>query len=419
MKKTMYWMLIFILSACQNQTNQAVIVNTPPIEKTENQSVSDQIQTYTLTYPHFTQGESLLHALPADLSTIIDESPALGYTLTRGIGIAGNSTLIYTPEQLELIRQSPWVIENFHADDLFPIYRKTAFSEAMMRELGNKILTAFNVTEEEADITYYEPVDFRAEDFVLDKSNRKESSQAELYVSSDPISFRIYQHGTICLYLNFEYPPTIKTPYTQVGTFKNLDPNGNHEEYRTFFMQMIEAAMKGGMEQFFPFKDPQLVLSEANALSANIAITLEMNNELYEQTDKTLTLPQQLFQTAYQNLSFSFTSYSLNDLTYTPIYGEKIADVKLISVDEAIEQYNSMIAIPTVINDIQAVTVGYNTDDYLYDTIPVYTIYYQETLESGEKRTISTIIPAVSLDPTLTYVAPMIAFELHENPWAK
>ncbi len=132
-----------------------------------------------------------------------------------------------------------------------------------------------------------------------------------------------------------------------------------------------------------------------------------------------MTLPQQLFQNAYLNLSFSFTSYSLNYLTYTPIYGEKIADVKLISVDEAIEQYNSMIAIPTVINDIQAVTVGYNTEDYLYDTIPVYTIYYQETLESGEKRTVSIDIPAVSIDPALTYVGPMIAFELHENPWTK
>ncbi len=286
-----------------------------------------------------------------------------------------------------------------------------------MRELADKVITAFNI-QEQANIEYYEPADFHAEGFVLNKENRLDSTQRELYVTSNPVSFRIFQNGSIHVYLNAPYPSALKTPYTQVGSFEDLDPNGDHEQYRTFFTQAIFAAMKGGLDQFFPFENPQLVLSEANTVSINPEVTLTINCQLHEQSDESLTLPQQLFQTAYQKLDLMFTSSDLWYVEYTPIYGEKIADVKLISVDEAIEQYNSMIETPVTINDIQAVTVSYNTDDYLYDTIPVYTVYYQETLESGEKRTVSIDIPAISIDPALTYEAPMMAYELHVDPFA-
>lgn len=65
-------------------------------------------------------------------------------------------------------------------------------------------------------------------------------------------------------------------------------------------------------------------------------------------------------------------------------------------------------AIPPQINEVLTVTVGYNTEDYLYDTIPVYNVYYRE-----DDRIVCAAMPAVTIDRDQYYVAPNIMFELH------
>lgn len=78
--------------------------------------------------------------------------------------------------------------------------------------------------------------------------------------------------------------------------------------------------------------------------------------------------------------------------------GTKIGDIALLNIDDAIAQWNQHIALPLEPDEIVTVIVGYNTTDYLYDTIPVYDIYYRINNEIT-----NTMIPAVAIDSDLFY----------------
>ncbi len=105
MKKTTLCLLALMLCACQSQpdtqtkTDQVGDVSASLIKLSEHFTSFTSTQNLTFTYPRFTQGESLLHALPNDLSVSMPETPALSYTLAGGIGLAGGVTYVYTPEQ--------------------------------------------------------------------------------------------------------------------------------------------------------------------------------------------------------------------------------------------------------------------------------------------------------------------------------
>lgn len=71
------------------------------------------------------------------------------------------------------------------------------------------------------------------------------------------------------------------------------------------------------------------------------------------------------------------------------------------------------IALPLEPDEIVTVIVGYNTTDYLYDTIPVYDIYYRINNEIT-----NTMIPAVAIDSDLFYAAPLLMYELHQEDFS-
>ena len=352
---------------------------------------------------------SLQVSLPNDLTMIKQNKDAkFSYTAAGGVGAAGGLYYFYTEKQLEAIKSSRWNLTNFTSDALFPIYHKASLSEADMQSMADAICNYFNATIK--SIEYYEPLDFHADDFILTRSHRMDSTQKSLTVDTDLFYLRINEHGTVVLSIDLPYADTTDFPYSKnpdSNYTEYIDPQANTEKNTAFYQREMLTAYERIFKNLWTLDKPIADIQEVSASSIATNHELDYWTRL-EENRADLTLSQQLFAASYQQLGFRFKEEGLNSIFYTPIIGTKICDTTLLSVDDAIRQFNQLMAIPPQINEVLTVTVGYNTEDYLYDTIPVYNVYYRE-----DDRIKCAAMPAVTIDLDQYYVAPNIMFELH------
>lgn len=352
---------------------------------------------------------SLQVSLPNDLTMIKQNKDAkFSYTAVGGVGAAGGLYYFYTEKQLEAIKSSRWNLTNFTSDALFPIYHKASLSEADMQSMADAICNYFNATIK--SIEYYEPLDFHADDFILTRSHRMDSTQKSLTVDTDLFYLRINEHGTVVLSIDLPYADTTDFPYSKnpdSNYTEYIDPQANTEKNTAFYQREMLTAYERIFKNLWTLDTPIADIQEVSASSIATNHELDYWTRL-EENRADLTLSQQLFAASYQQLGFRFKEEGLNSISYTPIIGTKICDTTLLSVDDAIRQFNQLMAIPPQINEVLTVTVGYNTEDYLYDTIPVYNVYYRE-----DDRIKCAAMPAVTIDLDQYYVAPNIMFELH------
>lgn len=352
--------------------------------------------------------------LPADITTVVtNEVPALSYTVAGGIGAAGNSHYFYTDKQIKAIEDSQWNLKNFSSEDLFPIYHKGSLSKDEMMSMAEQICKLFMT--ETKEISYYEPVDFRADDFVLTRYNRYDHTQKYLTIKTDLFYLTINEHGTVSLSINSPYSDTTNCPYSKnpdsdLSGF--IDKDSDTKKNTAFFENAMFDAYNQIFKNVFKLNNPIAEIYEASA--SNVATTHQLDyfTSLVEIT-KEGSLSQQLFAASYHRLTFSFGEEGLTYISYTPILGTKIGDIALLNIDDAIAQWNQHIALPLEPDEIITVIVGYNTTDYLYDTIPVYDIYYRINNEIT-----NTMIPAVAIDSDLFYAAPLLMYELHQEDFS-
>lgn len=359
--------------------------------------------------------EPLSIPLPDDLTTsMTNELPALSYTVATGFGAAGGSHYFYTDKQLEAIKNSRWNLKNFSNDDLFPIYHKDSLSKDEMMSMAEQICKIFE--SEINEIRVYEPVDFKSEDFVLTRENRNDKTQRSITVDTDLFYLTINEHGTVDLSVKLAYSDTTNFPYSKnpESDFSGyIDKDADTEKNIAFFEKAMFDAYNQIFNNVFEFNNPIAEISEASA--SNIATTHQLDyfTSLVE-TIKEGSLSQQLFATSYQRLTFSFVEEGLTYISYTPILGTKVGDAALLSIDDAIAQWNQHIGLPLEPDEILTVTISYNTEDYLYDTIPMYNIYHRQ-----EDEIINTSIPAVAIDSDLFYAFPLLMYELHQEDFSR
>ena len=229
-------------------------------------------------------------------------------------------------------------------------------------------------------------------------------------VDTDLFYLRINEHGTVVLSIDLPYADTTDFPYSKnpdSNYTEYIDPQANTEKNTAFYQREMLTAYERIFKNLWTLDTPIADIQEVSASSIATNHELDYWTRL-EENRADLTLSQQLFAASYQQLGFRFKEEGLNSISYTPIIGTKICDTTLLSVDDAIRQFNQLMAIPPQINEVLTVTVGYNTEDYLYDTIPVYNVYYRE-----DDRIKCAAMPAVTIDLDQYYVAPNIMFELH------
>ena len=366
-------------------------------------------ETAKMAYDAFnTTPISIQQPLPDDLTTIrLNDDIKLSYTAVGGIGAAGGGSVFYTEKQMEAIKNSRWNLTNFTDEDLFPIYHKASLSKEEMQSMADVICQSFNVSINSID--YYEPVDFHADDFVLEDSHRYDSTQKSLSVDTDLFYLRISEHGSVLLYLDLAYSDT-DTPYSKnpESDLKGyIDKASDSEKNIAFYKREAMMAYDKILKNIWAFNDPLVDVQEIS--ESNIATNnqLDYSTKLVENMSDG-TLAQQLFAARYQQLTYAYMEDGMWYVIYTPILGIKTCDMPLISVEDAIAQYREMMAIPPEIDEILTVTVDYNNADYLYDTIPVYNIYYWK-----DDRIVCSTMPAVTIDSDLYYIAPNIIYELH------
>lgn len=355
--------------------------------------------------------EPLSIPLPADLTkSMTNEMPALSYTVAMGFGAAGGSHYFYTDKQLEAIKNSQWNLKNFSDGDLFPIYHKDSLSKDEMMSMAEQICKIFKSEIEEIEV--YEPVDFKSEDFVLTRENRNDKTQSSITVDTDLFYLRIYEHGTVDLSIKLAYSDTTNFPYSKnpESDFSGyIDKDADTEKNIAFFEKAMFDAYNQILKNVFELNNPIAEISEASASNIATNHQLDYYTSLVE-TIKEGSLSQQLFAASYHRLTFSFVEEGLTYISYTPILGTKVGDAALLSIDDAIAQWNQHIGLPFEPDEILTVTISYNTEDYLYDTIPMYNIYHRQ-----EDEIINTSIPAVTIDADLFYAFPLLMYELHQE----
>lgn len=354
--------------------------------------------------------------LPDDLKVIkqADNTP-LSYTAQGGVGAAGGSSFFYTEKQIEMLKNSRWNLTNFTDEDLFPIYHKASLTYVQMQAIADVICEYFDVTIQSSQ--YYEPIDFRSEDYIYQRADRSNHTQKVLNINTNKFYLTINEHGTIWLRINLAYSEESELPYSKnpESDFSGyIDPQSDTVNNIAFYQREMMTAYEQLFKRLWQFDNPIADIQEASCSHIGTDHQFYYWTKLYEsRTD--VSLSQQLFAASYQQLDFTFEENGLSGVTYTPIFGTKVFDTQLLNVDDAISQFNKLSVLPPAmgpkpleINEILTVTVDYNNADYLYDTIPVYNIYYWQ-----DERIICSAIPAVTIDPDQYYVAPDIMFELH------
>lgn len=353
--------------------------------------------------------------LPADLTTTVtNEIPALSYTVAGGIGAAGGSHYFYTDKQIEAIENSKWNLKNFSSEDLFPIYHKSSLSKNEMMSMAEQICKLFMT--ETKEISYYEPVDFRADDFVLTRYNRYDHTQKYLTIKTDLFYLTINEHGTIYMSIDSPYSDTTNFPYSKnpdSDYSSYIDKDSDTIKNTAFFEKAMFDAYNQIFKNVFELNEPIAEIYEASASNISSNHQLDYFTNLVENI-KEGSLSQQLFAASYQNLSFSFREEGLTSISYTPIFGTKVGDIALLNIDDAIKQWNQHTSLHLDPDAIVTVIVGYNTVDYQYDTIPVYNIYYHQ-----DDEITNTQIPAVTIDSDLFYAAPLLMYELHQEDFSR
>ena len=354
--------------------------------------------------------------LPDDLTVIkqVDDTP-LSYTALEGVGAAGGPSFFYTEKQIEMLKNSRWNLTNFTDEALFPIYHKASLTYAQMQAIADAICNYFDVTIQSSQ--YYEPIDFHSDDYIYQRADRGNHTQKILNIDTKKFYLTINEHGTIWLRIHLAYSEPSDKPYSknpETGFSGYIGPQSDTVKNTAFYQREMMTVYEQLFKNLWQLDNPIADVQEASCSHINTNHEFYYWTKLYESRSD-VSLSQQLFTASYQQLDFTFEEEGLSSVTYTPIFGTKVFDTPLLSVDDAISQFNKLSLLPPAIgpkpleiNEILTVTVGYNNGDYLYDTIPVYNIYYWQ-----DEHIICSTIPAVTIDPDQYYIAPDIMFELH------
>ena len=354
--------------------------------------------------------------MPDDLTVIkqVDDTP-LSYTALEGVGAAGGPSFFYTEKQIEMLKNSRWNLTNFTDEALFPIYHKASLTYAQMQAIADAICNYFDVTIQSSQ--YYEPIDFHSDDYIYQRADRGNHTQKILNIDTKKFYLTINEHGTIWLRIHLAYSEPSDKPYSknpETGFSGYIGPQSDTVKNTAFYQREMMTVYEQLFKNLWQLDNPIADVQEASCSHINTNHEFYYWTKLYESRSD-VSLSQQLFTASYQQL---ISPLKKKVLAALPTHQSSVQRYSTPRCLVLTMQFHSLTSChywppaigpkPLEINEILTVTVGYNNGDYLYDTIPVYNIYYWQ-----DEHIICSTIPAVTIDPDQYYIAPDIMFELH------